>query len=92
MLLLFLNLHLTNDFRMCASSAEERDLWLEVIRDSIKEHPFYDIITSKKAALRRKSLRHVQQHDIPSTPSTPRQTTLQHATTEPTPISYSVQT
>jgi hypothetical protein len=46
---------------MSASSAEDRDLWLEAIRDSIKEHPFYDIITAKKAALRRKSLRHVTQ-------------------------------
>ena len=77
---------------MCASTVEERDIWLDAIRDSIKEHPFYDIITAKKAALRRKSLRHVAHHDIPTTPSTPRSAKSQQAATEPTPLSYCVQT
>ena len=43
---------------MAASSEEDRESWVNTIQDSIKEHPFYDIITSKKAALRRKSLKH----------------------------------
>jgi len=54
-------------YRMAASSEEDRESWVNTIQDSIKEHPFYDIITSKKAALRRKSLKHNQQHDIPTT-------------------------
>ena len=78
---------------MSASSAEERDLWLDAIRDSIKEHPFYDIITTKKAALRRKSIRHGTQHDIPSSSSmTMTSVTVQSTTTEPTPLSYCAQT
>jgi hypothetical protein len=82
--------------RMCASSAEDRDLWLDAIRDSIKEHPFYDIIAAKKSALRRKSLRHVQQHDIPTTPTTtPRVTTVSTprvATLPPSATEQCVQT
>ena len=74
---------------MCANSVEDRDLWLESIRDSIKEHPFYDIITAKKAALRRKSLRHVAQHDIPSTTVQP---TTTSTAADPMPISYCAQT
>ena len=63
------------------------------IRDSIKEHPFYDIITTKKAALRRKSIRHGTQHDIPSSSSmTMTSVTVQSTTTEPTPLSYCAQT
>ena len=52
-------------FRMCANSEEDRSIWVESIQDSIKEHQFYDIISAKKAALRRKSLKPVH-HDIPN--------------------------
>ena len=38
---------------MSASSADERLYWVQCIQNSIREHPFHDIITSKKDALRR---------------------------------------
>jgi len=53
-------------YRMSASSEEDRSSWVQSIQDSIKEHDFYDIVNAKKAALRRKSLRHTDHHDIPS--------------------------
>ena len=51
---------------MSASSEEDRSSWVQSIQDSIKEHDFYDIVNAKKAALRRKSLRHTDHHDIPT--------------------------
>jgi len=53
-------------YRMSASSEEDRSSWVQSIQDSIKEHDFYDIVNAKKAALRRKSLRHTDHHDIPT--------------------------
>lgn len=75
--------------RMSASSAEERLYWVQCIQDSIREHPFHDIITSKKDALRRhndpkqQSVR--QQHPASLPPSVgtpvklPRHAALQQA-------------
>jgi len=79
-------------YRMCATSNEEREVWIKTISESIKEHPFYETITAKKAALRRKSLKHGQQHDIPI-PTTP-VVANQHnsSSSELTPISYCAQT
>ena len=51
---------------MSASSQEDRSSWVQSIQDSIKEHDFYDIVNAKKAALRRKSLKHMDHHDIPT--------------------------
>jgi len=53
-------------YRMSASSEEDRSSWVQSIQDSIKEHDFYDIVNAKKAALRRKSLKHIDHHDIPT--------------------------
>ena len=53
-------------FRFSANSDNERSEWIECIKDSIKEHKFYDIVEAKKAALRRKSLKHGAHHDIPT--------------------------
>jgi len=53
-------------YRMSANSDEDRESWVQSIKDSIKEHDFYDIVNAKKAALRRKSLRHIDHHDIPT--------------------------
>jgi len=53
-------------YRMSANSEEDRSQWVKSIQESIRKDPFYDIISAKKAALRRKSLRHID-HDIPST-------------------------
>ena len=39
--------------RMSASSAAERDEWLQCINDSIREHPFHDIVAAKKASLQK---------------------------------------
>ena len=50
--------------RMSANCEEDRTAWVRSIQESIRKDPFYDIISAKKAALRRKSLRHVD-HDIP---------------------------
>ena len=38
---------------MSASSAAERDEWLQLLNDSIREHPFHDIVTAKKASLQK---------------------------------------
>jgi len=51
-------------YRMSANCEEDRTAWVRSIQESIRKDPFYDIISAKKAALRRKSLRHVD-HDIP---------------------------
>ena len=50
--------------RMSANCEEDRTAWVRSIQESIRKDPFYDIISAKKAALRRKSLRHID-HDIP---------------------------
>jgi len=42
-------------YRMNASSEEDRDCWIQCIQESIREHPFYKIISDKKAAIRRRS-------------------------------------
>ena len=42
-------------YRMSAASAEDRLEWLEALRDSIREHPFHEVIAAKKAALVRRS-------------------------------------
>ena len=41
---------------MSASSSDERDAWIRCLTESIREHPFHDIIAAKKkkAAMRRK--------------------------------------
>ena len=41
-------------YRMSAPSSDDRSHWVSVINESIREHPFHDIVTAKKAALRRK--------------------------------------
>jgi len=51
-------------YRMSANCEEDRTAWVRSIQESIRKDPFYDIISAKKAALRRKSLRHID-HDIP---------------------------
>jgi len=43
-------------YRMSASSAEERDIWIQCIRDSIENNPFSKIIAEKKVAMRQKSI------------------------------------
>ena len=43
--------------RMSASSAQERDAWLQCINESIREHPFHDIVAAKKASLQSRSHR-----------------------------------
>lgn len=43
-------------FRMSASSAEERDIWIQCIRDSIENNPFSKVIAEKKVAMRQKSI------------------------------------
>ncbi len=48
-------------YRMSATSAEERDGWVQSIRESIRDHPFHDIVTAKKAALIRKQRQQQQQ-------------------------------
>ena len=53
-------------YRMAANSEDDRSHWVQTIQDSIKEDPFYDIISAKKSALRSKSLRHTIHHDIPN--------------------------
>ena len=53
-------------YRMSASSEENREMWVESITGSIREHPFYDIVSAKKLALSRKSLKHNLTHDIPN--------------------------
>ena len=55
---------------MSASSGKERDEWLQCITESIREHPFHDIVAAKKAALLRKT------QATPRTPRTPRPPTL----------------
>ena len=35
-------------YRMCASSQEDRDEWIEAIQDSIRDNPFHKIIAEKK--------------------------------------------
>lgn len=52
--------------RMAASCEEDRSSWVQTLQDNIEKDKFYDIISSKKAAQRRKSLRHIHQHDIPN--------------------------
>jgi len=42
-------------YRMCASSEEDRDSWIQCIQEAIGEHPFYKIISDKKAAIRKRS-------------------------------------
>lgn len=42
-------------YRMSANSQEDRDFWIQCIQESIREHPFYQIISDKKAAIRRRS-------------------------------------
>lgn len=42
---------------MSASSAKERDEWLQCINESIREHPFHDIVAAKKASLQSRSHR-----------------------------------
>ena len=41
---------------MSAPSAEERDIWIQCIRDSIENNPFSKIIAEKKVAMRQKSI------------------------------------
>ena len=41
---------------MSAASAEERDLWIQCIRDSIENNPFSKVISEKKIAMRQKSI------------------------------------
>ena len=43
-------------FRMSAASQEERDLWMNCIRDSIEDNPFSKVIAEKKTAMRQKSI------------------------------------
>jgi len=43
-------------YRMSASSAEERDIWMQCIRDSIENNPFSKVIAEKKVAMRQKSI------------------------------------
>ena len=38
---------------MSASSAAEREEWLQFLNESIREHPFHDIVAAKKASLQR---------------------------------------
>jgi len=42
-------------YRMSATSEEDREVWIQCIQESIREHPFYKIISDKKAAIRRRS-------------------------------------
>ncbi|XP_029988250.1 cytohesin 4b [Sphaeramia orbicularis] len=35
-------------YTICASSAEERDSWIEAIRTSITKDPFYDLVCVRK--------------------------------------------
>ena len=51
-----------NFSRMAARSKDERDAWVNTIQESIKEHPFYDIITTKKAAQFRKSMNYSKKY------------------------------
>ena len=41
---------------MSAASAEDRDLWMKCIRDSIENNPFSKVIAQKKTAMRQKSI------------------------------------
>ena len=41
---------------MSAASQEERDLWMNCIRDSIEDNPFSKVIAEKKTAMRQKSI------------------------------------
>ena len=42
--------------RMSAASEEDRDLWMNCIRDSIENNPFSKVIAEKKASMRQKSI------------------------------------
>ena len=46
-------------FRMSASSQEEREIWIQCIRDSVENNPFSKVIAEKKVAMRQKSI-HMQ--------------------------------
>ncbi|XDV36589.1 hypothetical protein PO909_006335 [Leuciscus waleckii] len=35
-------------YSICASTAEERDQWIESIRASITKDPFYDLVSIRK--------------------------------------------
>lgn len=35
-------------YRMSASTAEERDEWIECLRRSISHNPFYDMLAQRK--------------------------------------------
>ena len=41
---------------MSAASQEERDLWMNLIRESIEDNPFSKVIADKKTAMRQKSI------------------------------------
>lgn len=41
---------------MSAASEEDRDLWMNCIRDSIENNPFSKVIAEKKASMRQKSI------------------------------------
>ena len=43
-------------FRMSASSQEEREIWIQCIRDSVENNPFSKVIAEKKVAMRQKSI------------------------------------
>jgi len=43
-------------YRMSAASEEDRDLWMNCIRDSIENNPFSKVIAEKKASMRQKSI------------------------------------
>jgi len=42
-------------YRMCASSEEDRDCWIHCIQEAIRDNPFYKIISDKKAAIRKRN-------------------------------------
>ena len=41
---------------MSAASQEERDIWIQCIRDSVENNPFSKVIAEKKVAMRQKSI------------------------------------
>merc|ERR1712242_669106 len=43
-------------YRMSAASKEERDIWIQCIRDSVENNPFSKVIAEKKVAMRQKSI------------------------------------
>lgn len=59
---------------MLAKDKEERDEWIRVLRGSIRDYPFHDIIASKKAALVTKKAHNSSVVGTPSasTPATPK--------------------